>query len=499
MTHTSQLDVVLVKPGSQRALYGELSAFDLTAIEPPLWAALLAAYLRQRDYQVQILDAEVEGLDHQQTARRVAELAPRLALITVSGTNPSASTMNMTGAGAILQALREEAPGMASAMFGLHPSALPHRTMVEEPVDFVCQGEGFATLPPLLDALRHGARPGGALQIPGLWTRRGDEVLAPPPAPLMQDLDSLPMPAWDLLPMTDYRAHNWHCFDDIQRRQPYGVIYTSLGCPYRCSFCCINALFGKAGIRYRSPALVLDEIDLLVQRHGVRNIKIIDEMFVLKKAHVEAICDGIIERGHDLNIWAYARVNTVDAAILAKMKRAGINWLAYGFESGSERVLKGVAKGYKLDRAAEVVRMTHAEGIQICANFIFGLPDDDQRSMQQTLDLALEFNAAWANLYSTMAYPGSRLYEQALEQGLPLPETWQGYSQYSHDCLPLPTQHLSGEQVLAFRDHAFDVYYNRPAYLESIQRTFGQAATDHIRAMSARKLQRRHVPPQAGA
>ncbi len=147
-------DIVLVKPGSQKQLYGELSAFELTALEPPLWAALLAAYLRKLGYGVVLIDAEVEGLTYEQTAARIKDAKPRLAAVVVSGTNPSASTANMTGAGAILEHLSAISPQTPTLLMGLHPSALPERTVREEKVDFVCQGEGFYTLPPLLDTLK---------------------------------------------------------------------------------------------------------------------------------------------------------------------------------------------------------------------------------------------------------------------------------------------------------------------------------------------------------
>lgn len=487
----SALDIVLIKPGSQKQLYGELSSFSLTAIEPPLWGALLAAYLRSKNYSVALLDAEVENWNYGQTAEKIKEANPRLAVITVSGTNPSASTMNMTGAGIILKYLREKAPEIKTALAGLHPSALPERTLREEEVDFVCQGEGFHTFPTLLDVLRSSRED---YSIPGLWHRKNEHIVSNPRPPLWKNLDELPMPAWDLLPIKKYRAHNWHCFDHINRRQPYAVIYTSLGCPFRCSFCCINALFGKPGIRYRSPALVIEEIDYLVSTYNVKNIKIIDEMFALNKSHVSSLCNLLIERRYDLNMWAYARVNTVNQEMLRKMKQAGINWIAYGFESGSERVLKGVTKGYKADMVGEVVRMTYDQGLYICANFIFGLPDDDYDSMQETLDLALKINAEWANLYSAMAYPGSRLYEQALVEGWPLPETWQGYSQYAYETLPLPTKYLSGPEVLRFRDHAFNVYFANSVYLEKISSKFGKDTAEHIRRMVGTQLDRKCIP-----
>lgn len=488
-------DLLLIKPGSQRQLYGELSDHALTAIEPPLWGALLAASLRQQGYGVELLDAEVEELSWGAAARRAAALDPLLCVVMVSGTNPSASTMNMTGAGEILRQLKARAPGVRTALCGLHPSALPQRTLEqEEGADHVIQGEGLHTLAPLLEQLRSttsGHQDPRA--VAGLWSRAEGGSVAGPAAAVWADLDRLPAPAWDLLPMERYRAHNWHCFDDVAARQPYAVIYTSLGCPFRCSFCCINALFGKRGIRYRSPDLVVREIDHLVQRWGIRNIKIIDEMFALKQAHVHRLCELLAERDYGLNIWAYARVNTVDAPMLAAMKRAGINWVAYGFESGSARVLADVDKAYDLGQVNGVVRMTEEQGLQICANYVFGLPEDDQESMQQTLDMALEINAAWANIYSAMAYPGSALYDQALREGQALPASWQGYSQYAYESLPLPTRHLSGGEVLAFRDHAFHAYHEAPAYLAKIERLYGGETVAHIRQMSARRLRRRYA------
>ncbi len=486
------VDAVLVRPGGGKALYGHLGAFDLTAVEPPLWAALHAACLRDKGYAVALMDSVVEGWDQQTTARRIKEIDPRLVLIMVSGSNPSASTMSMAGAGALARELASIAPGLPIAMWGLHPSALPRRTLDEEAVDFVCQGEGFVTLPAMMEAVRAGQ---GLERVPGLWYRRDQTILHNPLPPLLKDLDRLPAPAWDLLPMARYRAHNWHCFGHIDERQPYAVIYTSLGCPFHCEFCCINSIFGGAGIRYRSPDLVIEEIDLLVSRWGVRNIKIMDEMFALNEKHVSHLCDLIVQRGHRLNIWAYARVNTVNQRMLAKMKQAGINWLAYGFESGSPRVLGGVAKGYRPEAVDGVVRMTYDQGINICANFIFGLPDDDLATMRQTLDLALEINAEWANFYSAMAYPGSKLYQRALDNGWPLPPTWQAYSQYARDCLPLPTRHLSGTEVLAFRDRAFQEYFTHPRLLDKLTARFGQATAEHVRQMTKVALERQTRPP----
>jgi len=168
------------------------------------------------------------------------------------------------------------------------------------------------------------------------------------------------MIAWDLLPMPAYRAHNWHCFGDLDR-EPYAAIYTTLGCPYHCTFCCIQAPFrggeqaqglkaGSSSYRFWSPAKVLDQIDLLVTKYGVRNIKFADEMFVLHPRHIAAIADGIIARGYDLNIWAYARVDTVKDDMLDRLRRAGFRWLAFGIEAADEGVLEDVDKRYSIEQ-----------------------------------------------------------------------------------------------------------------------------------------------------
>lgn len=480
-------DVFIVKPGSQKKLYGELSAYSLTAIEPPLWGALIAGFLRHHGFGVELLDAEVEALDYEETAKIITAAKPHLVLLSVSGTNPSASTMNLPGAGSIALSIKQLAPDIKIAMSGLHPSALPERTLCEEAIDYVVQGEGFITIPHLIESIKTG---NSADDIPGLWYWQNGATRHNPPAKNWTDLNTLPPPAWDLLPMRRYRAHNWHCFDHINQRQPYAVIYTSLGCPFHCHFCCINALFGRSGIRYRNPERVIEEIDYLVKVFHIRNIKIIDEMFALNNDHVERLCDLIIERGYDLNMWAYARVNTVNPKMLRKMKKAGINWVAYGFESGSKRVLKDVQKSYDPESLLGVVEMTYNEGLYICGNYIFGLPEDDYASMQETLELAIEINAEWANFYTAMALPGSKLYAQALDNGWGLPESWEGYSQYSKETLPLPTSYLSPQQVLQFRDTAFSKYYQNPEYLQSIQKKFGFQTVAHITEMSSRQLNR---------
>ena len=185
--------------------------------------------------------------------------------------------------------------------------------MREEAVDYACKGEGPVTIYQLLQALDAGSS-GDFSRIEGLvWREEGDIRQNPAPA-IIKDLDAdLHGSAWHLLPMEKYRAHNWQCFGDLSSRKPYASIYTTLGCPYKCTFCCINAPFGTNRYRMRNPEIVVEEIDYLYHRYGVKTFKIIDEMFVLNDRHVTAICERLAAKSYapELNIWAYARVDTV--------------------------------------------------------------------------------------------------------------------------------------------------------------------------------------------
>ncbi len=488
-------DVLFVTPPSRVQVYQDLSR-DLAAIEPPVWAGLLAMFVRNRGYDAAILDSEAQGLNHQQTAEAIVSARPRLVVFVIYGQQPSASTQCMPAGRTVCEQLNALAD-IPTLVMGTHPSALPKRTLLEEPYTYVCQGEGPQTILGLLRVLKNNQ--GSLRDVPGLWHFEDGHPVGNPPASLISDLDKeLPGQGWALLDMSRYRAHNWHCFDHLDARSPYASLQTSLGCPFKCAFCCINAPFDTPMLRTWSPDHVISLIDRLVLDHGVTNIKIPDEMFVLNRRHVLGICDRIIERGYRLNIWAYARVDTVQDQVLERLKAAGFNWLGVGIESGSQHVRDGVEKGRFGEREiVSAVRKIQSYGIHVAANYIFGLPDDDLASMRATLDLALELNTEWANFYCAMAYPGSPLYGMAKEKGWALPDGpdgpgWIGYSQHAYDCLPLPTEALSATQVLDFRDKAFLDYFTSSAYLAMMQRTFGSAVVEHVRDMCAHKVRRRH-------
>ena len=245
----------------------------------------------------------------------------------------------------------------------------------------------------------------------------------------------------------------------------------------------------------RQPDSVIREVEFLYRHYGVTTIKIIDEMFVLNPKHYVPLAQGLSELpfADELNIWAYARIDTVKEGHLALLRKAGIRWLALGIESASQFVRDGADKRYTNEDITSVVRAIQKAGINVIANYIFGLPDDGMASMRATLRMACDLNTEFANFYVAQAYPGSPLYDQAVNEGWTLPETWSGYSQYGYDTRPLDTRHVDAATVLKFRDEAFDIYFNRPAYLDTIGGKFGNEAVAHIKRMAKHKLKRQLV------
>ena len=498
-----RLDLLLVNAPSRIAVYGDL-ARDFAAIEPPVWAGLIAQHCLDRGFTVAILDAEAEGLTVGQTAQKIAEADTRFCAFCIYGQQPSASTQCLSAASVVVRhLLYEQHSEIPTLALGTHPSALPERTLREEPFDFVCQGEGHQAIAALLNKEQESiAQYLG--DVPGLWWLKHDGDPCPVRGAVIKAVDidvELPGQAWELLDMKRYRAHNWHLWTG-DPAGGYASVQTSLGCPFRCSFCCINAPFGGTGIRYWSPDNVVGQIARLVNDHGITNIKIPDEMFCLNPNHVMEICKRLIHSGfaHRLNIWAYARIDTVkNCDMLSLLRAAGFRWLGIGIESGSKHVRDGVQKGkFGDDDIRAAVGRVRAADIRVAANYIFGLPDDTHESMQATLDLACELNTEWANFYCAMAYPGSALHAQFTASnpaGLPEnnPCGWLGYAHHAYESLPLPTATLTSAEVLDFRDEAFLRYFGRSEYLNMIGDKFGDAAGKNvIRMLAQGKPRRKH-------
>lgn len=295
-------------------------------------------------------------------------------------------------------------------------------------------------------------------------------------------------------------THETYCLEVPQT----GWFFANNVLVHNCDFCMINLVnrtdpadgitaADSSGMRFWSPEHVVRQIDQLYQK-GVRTIRLSDEMFFLNRRYFEPLLKMIVERGYgkDLRMWAYARVDTVRPRYLDLFRQAGIRWLALGIESADTAIRREVTKGtYEETDVRQVVKQIRDAGVNVIANYLFGLPDDTFKTMHETTALACELNTEMANMYPTMALPGSPLYYQAKTNGWQLPDSFEGYSFLSYDCQPLPTKYLTAAEVLKFRDEAWQYYFRRTEYLDMIQRTFGQVARENIQTMASVPLKRR--------
>ncbi len=439
------MKVVYVNPGSASSTYGNVS-YNV-GIEPPYWAALRASIARQKGNQVKIIDAEADNLSPIETVREVCQYKPDMVEVIALGVTPScSSTPKMVVATEVLKGIKRVLPKTTRFIVGIHPTALKQQTFNETQ----------------------------AIPINGCPT---------------DDLTQWPIPAWDLLPMDKYRAHQWHCWGGFSR-EPYAGLYSSFGCPYDCSFCTIHGLYNWPTIKYHTVERVMQEIDILHNEYGITNIKFADELFVANKKRTLELCREIKKRKYNLNLWGYSRIDLVDEEIINAMLEAGFRWQCYGIESVDTRVRGDTGKHFSTNKIREVLDMTRKLGAYIHGDLIFGLPEDNNDTMRYTLDFAKSYLFENVNLYVAVAYPGSRLYSELKDKSC-LPKMWDAYGQFSPNMIPLPTKYLTSKEVLQFRDNAFIEYHSNPAYLTMMDKKFGIDTANQIRDLLSHKLERK--------
>ena len=478
--------LILLCVNAKRTLYS--NTIDYSAIQPNIVMGLLSSYLKSKGIEVEMID-ETRDFSIPDYCEYIKKENPLLVGVVSLGANPSSSTMSMVG---VIKFFKEynknKVKGTKTCVMGGHPSLLPERTLKETEADFVIVGEGYTTLYELYNQLKNDICiwefiDGLSYYQNGKFINTG--------FPELINVNTLPMVDWRKMNPNKYRSHNWHSFSDILNRNPYGVIWTNFGCPRNCSFCCINNVFGKRSYRMRDIDKVIEEIDLLVTKYNVKNIKILDELFIIKHPRINQFCDALESRNYDLNIWAYGRTDTLDSKFLKRLKKVGLNWLSCGFETINQKILDSINKGCN-QKYDEVISMIRDAGINICADFIAGLWEDNYDTLQSTYDFVCKHNFEWLNVYPCFAYPGTPMYEQYLKEGrIKEPKDWSEYALYGYNCIPLRTKYLTSKQVLQWRDEHFISYLSRPEYLEMIFYRFGKDTVDHIKEMIKNPLKRK--------
>ena len=488
-----------------------INAFSSNVFPSSTISPIEGKSLRVNNYDSVILDFDADRKTLSESVKSIVETNARLIVFVLYGQNPNSGTVNMSGAIKLANAIKASGIDTPICFAGSHMSALPLDVLEKEPsVDIVLCNEGVYTLRNLLAIDMNDLSE--LAKINGIGFRNdGKSILNPPEMIVPHERMDKDMPgyAWDLLPYNKapldlYRSHFWHAEYDHSKRTPFAAIYTSLGCTFKCEFCMINILnrddndpIGDAAnyakMRFWSPEFIIKEFETLIDM-GVRTLRISDEMFLLNKKYFVPLCEMLRDRGYGekLNMWVYSRIDTVrKPEHLKLLKEAGINWLALGIESGERKIRLQASKGKFEDvDIGDVIKQIHDADIEVIANYLFGLPGDTVKTMQKTLDLSLELNTMAWNAYAVMPLPGSALYKLALEKKYDLPKTYEGYSFFSENTVPLPTESLTPAEILKFRDNAFHTYHTNENFLARVRGKYGDAQVNNLKELTKVKLKR---------
>ncbi len=471
--HPEAVDILLVNPPTPdgglwiRTQHRVGRRTRENMVWPQVSLAQMAALL-QPDYSVRVIDANAQRMSWPEFARLLDRYQPKYYL-----TQLTAPTLENDMYGVFLAKAR----GATTIAFGTHITPIPRETMRPYPaLDFGLVGEPDLTLRDLLDHLegrldqrpaeirrlfeRHDRdyRPAfkedGSLDlhaVKGLCWRQQGEIFLNVPRPFIQDLDDLPMPLHELLPLTEYRMP--------LIKGPFTFIVTSRGCPAGCTYC-IKHVSYQYGTRLRSPRLLADEI-VQLKALGIDNIHMYADLFTVNREQVLELCRLLIDEKIEIRWTCNSRVDYVDEEMLAMMGKAGCWLISWGIESGSEQILKRARKGAYPDKAERALRWAKRAGIKNWGYFIIGLPGESLATIRETIDFAKKLPLDIALFHVAAPYPGTPFFFDVIENGWFRPGTrWEQVDMDKGTVLDYPG--LSAEQLLYWQKRAFREWAFRP-------------------------------------
>lgn len=386
---------------------------------PPLGIAWLAAVLRQAGYHdVFLIDSMAGRYSNQDIVELLKKQGPDVIGISF-GTQIRFSAFDLA------RLIKEDFPQVLLVAGGPHPTLAAQDTLKNIPeIDIVVRGEGevsFLNLVRAIDENRNLAEVRGV----SFRDQKGNVIHNLPELPI-QDLDKLPLPARDLLPMEKYEQTT------VLSRKRATSILSSRGCPYHCVYCSTSEQWGHF-IRHRSAKNVVDEIESLLKTYPfLESIRFFDDVFTMDKKRVIDICQEILRRKLNFTWECEARVNTIDEEIVREMKKAGCEFIDLGIESGSNRILKNIKKNITVEQAIEAVKTTKKAGIGLKVFFMHGLPGETYEDIKKTVFLSRylfhELGVEGTTQGITTIYPGTELEMIAKTLGkLPKDFSWSKY------------------------------------------------------------------------
>ncbi|HEV7299748.1 MAG TPA: radical SAM protein [Tepidisphaeraceae bacterium] len=393
--------ILFVNPPYERISPGYAFIKHITNRSPSLGLLHLAAEVRLHGYEPSIIEADILDLDADAVAARVIAAKPRYVGITLF-------TVGVSESAKIARLVKAALPETTIIVGGPHIASMGLETIARFPdFDVAVQGEGEKILVELLKALDAG---NDLSTVRGLIFRdatNGGKLKVTPAPMTPNDLDGLPFPAWDLLP--DFpKAYPLAVYD--YPRGPVATIAASRGCPFHCKFC-DTSTFG-ARVRYYSPAKVVEMMQHLNERYGVRHVLFVDDLFLASKLRTTEFCNLLLASGLKMTWSCAARVDTVKPDILGLMKQAGCWQISFGLETGSDEMLRKMDKSARVAKSEEAVRWTAAAGIRVKGLFMLGYPGETAESIQMTKDFVQRIPMTIMNLTKFTPYPGSPIYKE---------------------------------------------------------------------------------------
>ncbi len=449
------MKVLLINPPRFNEILADNPAFidEERGFNPPLGLLYLAGYLKKySQYQVFGLDAQVEQLDYDDKFKqKIKEVDPDVVGITAMTFTliDVLKTIDL-----VKRAAKELNKKIIIVLGGPHVHLFSQETINLPGVDFVIKGEGELPFFNLLEALE---KQTSLNSIKGLGYKEGEEIVDNPVSNLIEDLDQVPFPDRKLLPIEKYSSI-------LGKGRIVTTMFTSRGCPFQCAFCDRPHL-GKR-FRARSAVSVVDEMEQCLKL-GIEEILVYDDTFTVDRQRTIDICDEIIKR--DLKfVWDIrARVDTVDQEVLKKLKQAGCVRIHFGVEAGTEKILKVLNKGIHLNKIEEVFQSTKKIGIERLGYFMIGAPAETKQDIEQTIKFAKKLNPDYIHITILTPYPGTLIYQMALDQGVIKSDYWQEFAQYPEK--GVVTQYwekeLTREELFELLSKFYKKFYGRPSYI----------------------------------
>ncbi len=405
--------VLLVCPASAIEVFSQTKIRVAIPLIPYISLASLASGLLDDGHQVRILDQSVSPDPGADLAAAVGAFRPEIVGVTFT-------SFLYREAREIADRVKAICPEILTVAGGVHCSVLPGETLAETAFDMAVFGEGEETL----REIAGGASPD---TIDGLAYKDGTEIKINRPRPLLDDLDQLPFPAWQLYDLRRYRVPRINA-----RRNPVGAIETSRGCPFGCVFC-NKSVFGTR-FRVKSPGRVVDEMEAMLEA-GFREIHIWEDGFATDLDHAKAVCDEIVARGLKFpwNVYNGIRIGRLDGELFRKLRKAGCYRVSLGIESGCQEILDRVKKGIKLDQVREAVSLARSAGVETLSFFLVGLPGETEETMRRTIEFARELDCDLNKVGIATPIPGTPMFEEYDRKGLILTRDWARYSFHSRE------------------------------------------------------------------